>query len=98
MNNVRALLQTARASSEPGVLYSDHMLAELAALHEEMVAQLLLELLSGADNSDFIVSMTAQHERAAASLRSRLQPLVENSAGETESPGRSTFTRTPFAA
>jgi hypothetical protein len=73
MNNVLSLVQAARISAQPGsALYSDHMLAELLALHEEMVAQLRLERFGDAGVSGFLTGMTDQHEKAAAMLRAQL--------------------------
>lgn len=74
MNNVRSLVQAARSSSDPRpYLYSDHMLAELLALHEEMIEQLSLERLGAAGSAGFLTDMIEQHEKTAAALRARLK-------------------------
>ena len=73
MNNVLTLLQAARGTAEPLLRpYSDHMLGELLALHEDMIMQLQLERVEIADTGDFLTGMIAQHERAAAMLRTQL--------------------------
>jgi len=51
----------------------DHVLAELLALNEEMIEQLQGERLSVQGTAAFIVSMIAQHEKAAALLRAQLR-------------------------
>ena len=52
---------------------SEQMLSELLALNEEMIAQLRLECLGGAETADFIREMIGQHEKAAAMLRAQLE-------------------------
>jgi len=74
MNHVLSLLRSARASqaSDP-TLYSDVMLSQLLALHEEMIVQLCLERLEVVGTSDFLTGMIDQHEEAAAQLRAQLK-------------------------
>lgn len=74
MNHVLSLVRAARTSSDPSPgLYSDHMLAELLALHEEMIAQLRHERLNVPGDVSFIAGMIEQHERAAAQLGLQLE-------------------------
>jgi hypothetical protein len=82
MNPVLAFAPAANISSDSGSgLYSDHMLAELLALQEGMIAQLRLERLRVADTADFLTDMIDhfltsvidQHEKAAAMLRTQLE-------------------------
>src|SRR6186713_1260474 len=64
MNNVRSLVQAARTSVDSGAtLYSDHMLAELLALNEEMVEQLQLERLGTVTDSALLTGMIERHEK-----------------------------------
>jgi hypothetical protein len=81
MNPVLAFAPAANISSDSGSgLYSDHMLAELLALQEGMIAQLRLERLRVADTADFLTDMIDhfltgvinQHEKAVALLRTQL--------------------------
>ena len=74
MNHVLSLVQAARRSSDPRPgLRSGRMLVELLALHEEMIEQLRLERLAGADNAGFLAGMIEQHEKTAAMLRTKLE-------------------------
>lgn len=74
MNNVISLVQAARISSDPGpILYSERMVAELLALHEEMIVQLRLERLEVVGCGDFLTGMIDQHEKTAALLRAKLE-------------------------
>ena len=74
MNQVLPVMRAALASSVPFPgNYSDHMLSELLALHEDMIAQLHRERMEIADSGDFIAGMIAQHERSAAMLRTLLE-------------------------
>ena len=74
MNQVLALVQAAHASASPfSDNYSDHMLSELLALHEDMIGQLHRERVEIADSGDFIAGMIAQHEKSAVMLRSLLE-------------------------
>jgi hypothetical protein len=87
MNNIISFVPAAGPSTDSGPgLYSDHMLAELVSLQEEMIAQLRLERLKVADTTDFLTDMIDhfltgvidQHEKAAAMLRVVLEnPAVD---------------------
>ena len=73
MNNVLSLVRSARRLSEPGaILYSDHMLAELVALHDDMIAQLRLECLRAVGSTNFLTGMIAEHEQRADELRAHV--------------------------
>ena len=48
------------------------LLAELLAMNEEMILQLHLERVSDTGTAGFLTKMIAQHEKAAALLRSQL--------------------------
>ena len=81
-------MPAASTSSDPGSgLYSDHMLAELIALQEEMIARLRLERLSVVGTADFLANMIDrflmgvidQHEKAAAMLRAQFENHKLNS-------------------
>ena len=81
-----ASTRAARTSSDPyRSLYSDHMLAELLVLQEEMVAQLRFERLEVVSHADFITGLIDEHETAAALLRAQLgnRPLDTVSDGVT---------------
>src|SRR5476651_2539101 len=70
MNNLIAFTQVPLKSSERDVvLYSDHMLLELLALHEDMIMQLRIERLEAAGTADFLTSMISRHERDAGQLQ-----------------------------
>ena len=74
MNNVLSLVQATRSSPNPHpALYSEHMLAELLALHGEMIEQLRLERLGSADCVDFLTGLIDQHEKTAEMLRAKLE-------------------------
>jgi hypothetical protein len=73
MNNVLSLVYAARnrndsapAGSAPPLRY------ELLILHQQMIAQLRLERLSGVGTAEFLRGMIQQHEQAAAMLRAQL--------------------------
>jgi hypothetical protein len=77
-----SLLPAADTLSDSGSsLYSDHMLAELIALQEGMIARLRLERLSIVGTPDFLANMIDhfltdvidQHEKAAAMLRAQFE-------------------------
>jgi hypothetical protein len=98
MNNVLPFAPAAGTSSDSASgLYSDHMLAELLALQEGMIAQLRLERLRIADTADFLTAMIDhfltgvidQHEKAASLLRTR----IENRPAETTYDGLIVVTR-----
>ena len=73
MNHVLSFVHAARSPSADGLgLSSDSMRGELLALHHDMIAQLQRERPGGANTVDFLQSMIAQHENAAAKLRARL--------------------------
>ena len=83
MNHLLSLVPVARASSDPGRgLYADPMLAEVLALHEEMIRQLRLERREAAGSADFFTDMIDQHEKTAAVLRARLANHGTNAASE----------------
>jgi hypothetical protein len=73
-----AAYQAEKVDSDPAVSAtptgqcSKRLLAELLALNEEMILQLHLERVSVAGTTGFLAKMIAQHERAAALLRSQL--------------------------
>jgi hypothetical protein len=80
MNNVVLFAPAAGTYSDSGPgLYSDHMLAELLALQEGMIADLRLERLRVADIAEslaemidyYLAGVIDQHEKAAAMLRPR---------------------------
>jgi|ERR1035437_2525251 hypothetical protein len=74
MNQVLSLVRAAHASARPfSDNYSDHMLSELLALHEDMIGQLHRERTEITDSGDFIVGMIAQHEKSAGMLRALLE-------------------------
>jgi hypothetical protein len=79
MNNVLSLVQLTRRSPAPHpVLYSEHMLAELLALHGEMIEQLQLERLGSEGNAAFLAGLIEQHEKTAAMLRTKLEQRWSN--------------------
>jgi hypothetical protein len=74
MNQVLSLVRLARESAQPFPgNYSDHMLSELLALHEDMIAQLRRERVELTDSGEFILGMIAQHKESAAKLRALLE-------------------------
>jgi hypothetical protein len=74
MNNILSLVQTSRHPFPAArVLSVESMAVELLTLHEQMIDQLRLERLSAVGSTDFIRDMIAQHERAAAMLRTQLE-------------------------
>jgi hypothetical protein len=75
MKNFISLVQAARSSAVPGsVPFSEQMLPELVALHEEMIVQLHLEHVAVGGAADFLTGMIERHEKASAMLRA----LIEN--------------------
>ena len=83
MNNVISLVQAARISQNPRpILYSERMLAELLALHEEMIVQLRLERHGVVGSADFLTGMIEQHEKTAAMLRARLENRLADASDE----------------
>ena len=82
MNNVFALVRSARTSPDPSsTLNSDRMLAELIALNREMIEQLRLERLECGAGDEFLTGMIEQHEKSVALLQARLE-------GRNPYPGR----------
>ncbi len=78
--NFADLAKAARSSADPGIdLPAEHMLAELLALHEEMVVQLrsdseaCLERYKDAGTADFLTGLMEKHEKAAWMLRAQLE-------------------------
>jgi starvation-inducible DNA-binding protein len=70
----------ARCSADPGTgLPAEHMLAELLALHEEMIVQLRSDSeacatrFKDAGTADFLTGLMERHEKAAWMLRSQLE-------------------------
>lgn len=94
MNQVLSLVQAARQFPGNGrSLNSNQMLAELLALHEEMIVQLRLECLEAAGSAHFLAGMIADHQKTAAALRLKLaqraRGIVDDDvdrAGEAGSP------------
>jgi starvation-inducible DNA-binding protein len=78
--NFADLAKAARSSADPGIdLPAEHMLAELLALHEEMVVQLradseaCLARYKDAGTADFLTGLMEKHEKAAWMLRAQLE-------------------------
>ncbi len=72
MNQIIPLMPAAGPFSEPGPgLYSDHMLSELLARHEEMIGRLRRERLEAGVIANFITGEIDRHEKAAALLRAQ---------------------------
>ena len=74
------LTKGARTSADPGIgLAAEHMLAELLALHEELIVQLrtdseaCTERFKDAGTADFLTGLMEQHEKIAWMLRSQLE-------------------------
>ena len=74
------LTKGARTSADPGIgLAAEHMLAELLALHEELIVQLrtdseaCTERFKDAGTADFLTGLMEQHEKIARMLRSQLE-------------------------
>ncbi len=62
MNHILPFVPVADTSSDSGSgLYSDHMLAELLALYEGMIAQPRLERLRVTDSADFLTDWIDHH-------------------------------------
>jgi starvation-inducible DNA-binding protein len=80
------LTTAARTSADPGMgLSAEHMLAELLALHEEMIVQLrtdseaCLARFKDAGTADFLTGLMERHEKAAWMLRAQLETEEEES-------------------
>lgn len=78
------LTKAARTSADPGIgLPAEHMLAELLALHEDLVVQLradsdaCTERFKDAGTADFLTGLMERHEKAAWMLRSQLETEEE---------------------
>jgi starvation-inducible DNA-binding protein len=74
------LVKSARSEADPGYdLSAEHMLAELLALHEEMIVQLrtdseaCTERFKDAGTADFLTGLMKQHEKTAWMLRAQLE-------------------------
>jgi len=63
---------SAPAADRCSAPYSEQMLTELLAMHEEMIVQLRVERAEIAGTAGFLSGLIAQHEKAAAQLRIRL--------------------------
>lgn len=81
------LSKTARSSADPGTgLPPEHMLAELLALHEELIVQLRTDSATcttrfmDAGSADFLTGLMAQHEKIAWMLRAQLETEEAESA------------------
>ena len=82
--NWEDLTKAARTSADPGIgLPAEHMLAELLALHEDLVVQLradsdaCTERFKDAGTADFLTGLMERHEKAAWMLRSQLETEEE---------------------
>jgi len=72
-NQVLSLLRTAHDPAAGGAArYSEYMLTELLALHEDMILQLQREGLEATGIGDFLLVMIEQHKKAATMLRAQL--------------------------
>jgi hypothetical protein len=72
MTNALSLVQAAHQSSDLNPpLYSDHMLSELLALHDQMVVQLRREHLGVIVIASYLTGEIDRHEKAAALLRAQ---------------------------
>ena len=78
------LTKAARTSADPGIgLPAEHMLAELLALHEDLVVQLradseaCTERFKDTGTADFLTGLMERHEKAAWMLRSQLETEEE---------------------
>jgi hypothetical protein len=76
-DNMNQLLSVLRATRAPATSATppstDTLLAELLALHEEMVDQLRAEHPHGSTTTAFLQGMIEQHTNAAAMLRAKLE-------------------------
>jgi starvation-inducible DNA-binding protein len=78
------LTKAARTSADAGFgLPAEHMLAELLALHEDLIVQLrtdslaCLEKFKDAGTADFLTGLMERHEKTAWMLRSQLETEEE---------------------
>jgi starvation-inducible DNA-binding protein len=74
------LAKAARTSADPGAgLPAEHMLAELLALHEELIVRLRTDTetcatrFKDAGTADFLTGLMARHEKTAWMLRAQLE-------------------------
>jgi len=74
------LTKAALTSADPGIgLPPEHMLAELLALHEDLVVQLRTDTaacstrFNDAGTADFLTGLMARHEKTAWMLRAQLE-------------------------
>jgi len=73
MNHVLSLIRAARHAADcQRLLGTDSMIAELIALHEEMLLQLRADQFGDVANPAFLAEMILQHEDALAELRALL--------------------------
>jgi starvation-inducible DNA-binding protein len=80
------LMKAARTSAAPGAgLAAETMLAELLALHEELIVQLrrdseaCTERYKDAGTADFLTGLMEQHEKAAWMIRAHAKPTKPHS-------------------
>lgn len=85
--NWAELAKAARSSADPGIgLPAEHMLAELLALHEDMIVQLRTDSaacaarFNDAGTADFLTGLMKRHEKAAWMLRAQLENEEEETA------------------
>jgi len=78
------LAEAARLSADPGIdLPAEHMLAELLALHEDLIVQLRTDSeacatrYQDAGTADFLTGLMEQHEKTAWMLRAQLETEEE---------------------
>ena len=78
------LIKGARIFADPGMgLPAEHMLAELLALHEDIIVQLRSDSeactrrFEDAGTADFLTGLMQQHEKAAWMLRAQLETEEE---------------------
>jgi starvation-inducible DNA-binding protein len=76
--------KAARSSADPGIgLPAEHMIAELLALHEDLVVQLRADSTACSDRykdagtADFLTGLMERHEKAAWMLRAQLEDEEE---------------------
>jgi starvation-inducible DNA-binding protein len=78
------LAKAARSSADPGIdLAAEHMIAELLALHEDLIVQLRKDSMEcntrfkDAGTTDFLTGLMEQHEKTAWMLRAQLETEEE---------------------
>jgi starvation-inducible DNA-binding protein len=81
------LTKAARSSADPGIgLPAEHMLAELLALHEDLIVQLRSDSEAcavryhDAGTADFLTGLMGSHEKAAWMLRAQIETEEEETA------------------